>query len=94
MNEFRSVKPSCRNFLGTAASGASLLLPASLVSAAQEKKDDEDVSTNEDLMREHGILKRVLIACDEKTFRKLLFSLILALGVYMLMHSATASGGR
>jgi hemerythrin-like domain-containing protein len=34
--------------------------------AADEKKEaDDDVSTNEDLMREHGILKRVLIAYDE-----------------------------
>ncbi len=29
------------------------------------EKDEEEVSTNEDLMREHGILKRVLLAYDE-----------------------------
>jgi hemerythrin-like domain-containing protein len=28
-------------------------------------KEDEEVSTNEDLMREHGILKRALLAYDE-----------------------------
>jgi hemerythrin-like domain-containing protein len=28
-------------------------------------KDEEEISTNEDLMREHGILKRVLLAYDE-----------------------------
>jgi hemerythrin-like domain-containing protein len=28
-------------------------------------KEEEEVSTNEDLMREHGILKRVLLAYDE-----------------------------
>jgi hemerythrin-like domain-containing protein len=32
---------------------------------AQPEKDEEEVSTNEDLMREHGILKRVLLAYDE-----------------------------
>jgi len=29
------------------------------------KDEEEEVSTNEDLMREHGILKRVLLAYDE-----------------------------
>src|SRR5579871_2584056 len=41
------------------------MLPAGLVFAADEKEGEEDVSTNEDLMREHGILKRVLLAYDE-----------------------------
>ena len=31
----------------------------------REKAEDEEVSTNEDLMREHGILKRVLLAYEE-----------------------------
>lgn len=44
--------------LGTAA----VLATAPLL--AQEK-EEEEVSTNEDLMREHGILKRVLLAYDE-----------------------------
>jgi len=30
-----------------------------------QEKEEEEVSTNEDLMREHGILKRVLLAYDE-----------------------------
>jgi hypothetical protein len=35
--------------------------------AEEQKKDkgEEDVSTNEDLMREHGVLKRVLLVYDE-----------------------------
>src|SRR5215472_19246092 len=33
--------------------------------AEQKKEDEEEVATNEDLMREHGILKRVLLAYDE-----------------------------
>ena len=32
---------------------------------AKSEHEEENVSTNEDLMREHGILKRVLIAYDE-----------------------------
>ncbi len=30
-----------------------------------QEKEEEEVSTNEDLMREHGLLKRVLLAYDE-----------------------------
>jgi hemerythrin-like domain-containing protein len=58
---------SRREFLTSALPSAALLVPGSLALAAQQKKDegDEDVSTNEDLMREHGILKRVLLAYDE-----------------------------
>jgi len=33
--------------------------------AQKKKQEEEDVSANEDLMREHGILKRVLLAYDE-----------------------------
>jgi hemerythrin-like domain-containing protein len=45
--------------LGLAATAA----PLSLL--AKEKEEEEGVSTNEDLMREHGILKRVLLCYDE-----------------------------
>lgn len=58
---------SRRRFLrGAAPAAGTMLLP--VVSAWQAKKNEEsadDVSTNEDLMREHGILKRVLLAYDE-----------------------------
>lgn len=37
----------------------------SLFAQQKQGKEEEDVSTNEDLMREHGILKRVLLAYDE-----------------------------
>jgi len=43
--------------------GAAVALP--LAASAEDKHGEEDVSTNEDLMREHGILKRVLLAYDE-----------------------------
>jgi hemerythrin-like domain-containing protein len=56
-------KTSRRAFFGAAA--GSLLLSSTLAFAEKEKEGEEDVSTNEDLMREHGILKRVLIAYDD-----------------------------
>lgn len=42
---------------------AATAVPISLL--AKEKEEEEGVSTNEDLMREHGILKRVLLCYDE-----------------------------
>ena len=42
---------------------AATALPAPLF--AKKEKEEEGVSTNEDLMREHGILKRVLLCYDE-----------------------------
>jgi hemerythrin-like domain-containing protein len=39
--------------------------PAVLAQNGSAKEQEEDVSTNEDLMREHGILKRVLLIYDE-----------------------------
>jgi len=64
VDEFRP-KPSRRQFLGAAVTAGTLFVPSTLALAADEKEGEEDVSTNEDLMREHGILKRVLIAYDE-----------------------------
>jgi len=65
VDEFQfAPKRSRRQFLGASAA-ACLALP-SAVSLAQDKNEgEEDVSTNEDLMREHGILKRVLLAYEE-----------------------------
>jgi hemerythrin-like domain-containing protein len=40
-------------------------LVVSAMPVRSQKSEEEDVSTNEDLMREHGILKRVLLAYDE-----------------------------
>jgi len=66
VNESQSTRiASRRAFLSSAVNVGALLLPASLALAAGEKEGDEDISTNEDLMREHGILKRVMIAYDE-----------------------------
>jgi hemerythrin-like domain-containing protein len=69
------MKTSRRNFLlGTSAVASStLIVPFSALAAqkapkkAAKKKEEaeEDVSTNEDLMREHGVLNRVLLIYDE-----------------------------
>ncbi|MDO3644860.1 hemerythrin domain-containing protein [Mucilaginibacter sp. L3T2-6] len=40
-----------------------------LGSCGGEKGGDEDVTTNEDLMREHGVLKRILLIYDEASSR-------------------------
>lgn len=40
-----------------------------ITSCGNEKGGDEDVSTNEDLMREHGVLKRILLIYEESTMR-------------------------
>jgi len=70
-----TMKTSRRDFLiGTSAvAGSSLVVPLSTLAAqkapkkATKKKEEagEDVSTNEDLMREHGVLNRVLLIYDE-----------------------------
>ncbi|HEV7673192.1 MAG TPA: hemerythrin domain-containing protein [Candidatus Angelobacter sp.] len=69
------MKPSRRDFLiGTSAvAGSSLVVPLSVLAAqkapqkvAKKKAEgEEDVSTNEDLMREHGVLNRILLIYDE-----------------------------
>jgi hemerythrin-like domain-containing protein len=63
--------PSRREFLSSTVPAAAMLIPDAVAFAAPTKKDedDEDVSTNEDLMREHGILKRVLLAYGEVILR-------------------------
>jgi len=60
-----TVRPSRREFLGSAAAAGALLLPSPAFSEAKKEQGEDDISTNEDLMREHGILKRVLLAYDE-----------------------------
>lgn len=42
---------------------------ASILTGCGKKSEEEDVSTNEDLMREHGVLKRILIIYDEAANR-------------------------
>ena len=69
------MKTSRRDFLiGTSTvAGSSLILPFSAIAqqkapkktAKKKEEAEEDVSTNEDLMREHGVLNRVLLIYDE-----------------------------
>jgi hemerythrin-like domain-containing protein len=63
-----------RRFLRhTSVAGAGLLVPAIAFSHRQEtpsaekekKKDSEEISPAEDLMREHGVLNRILLIYDE-----------------------------
>jgi hemerythrin-like domain-containing protein len=52
-----SEKPSRRTVLQ--------LLPATVLLVAAAKDEPEDVTPTEDLMREHGLLKRILLIYDE-----------------------------
>jgi len=56
--------------LRAASVGAGLMLPgaAALLAAAEDnekEKEDEEISPAEDLMREHGVLNRILLIYDE-----------------------------
>ena len=44
---------------------AALAMQKAPAKAAPKKEEEEDVSTNEDLMREHGVLNRILLIYDE-----------------------------
>jgi hemerythrin-like domain-containing protein len=63
--------PTRRHFLQhTSIASAGLLLPAVAFAnpqkpASPEKKDAEDISPAEDLMREHGVLNRILLIYDD-----------------------------
>src|SRR4051794_31149692 len=59
-----------RLFLTTAPLGLAATLPGLAVARADDKKDDkkkdeEEVGATEDLMREHGVLNRVLLVYEE-----------------------------
>ena len=53
-----------RLFLKAAPVGLVPLVPG-IVSARDDKKDEEEVGATEDLMREHGVLNRVLLIYEE-----------------------------
>jgi hemerythrin-like domain-containing protein len=55
-----------RLFLQTTATlGLGALVPASSLLAEDKKKEEEEVTPAEDLMREHGVLNRVLLIFEE-----------------------------
>jgi len=56
-----------RNFVlrSTAVLGAGLVIPGLASGAGAEDKGKEDISPAEDLMREHGVLNRILLIYDE-----------------------------
>src|SRR5690349_20373117 len=47
------------------AAGVLAIAPMSLTGEERDEEKEEQISTNEDLMREHGILKRVMLAYEE-----------------------------
>jgi hemerythrin-like domain-containing protein len=59
---------SRRRFLcqgGALAAAAALLGPAQLLAAEKNKKEEVEVTPTEDLMREHGVLRRLILIFDE-----------------------------
>ena len=73
------MKTSRRSFLirTSTVAGSTLVVPFSALAiekpqkkpANKSKEPEADVSTNEDLMREHGVLNRILLIYDEVTRR-------------------------
>lgn len=70
------MEESRRNFLigSSAAITGTIIAPISALAEPQKKKgpqkeQEDDVSTNEDLMREHGVLNRILLIYDEANRR-------------------------
>jgi hemerythrin-like domain-containing protein len=57
--------PITRRDLIVAGAGAAAWAACAVHPAAAKGKDDDEVSANEDLMREHGLLERVLIIYEE-----------------------------
>src|SRR5947207_9991582 len=51
--------------LASAAAGISLVTPVALLAQKEQAKEQEEVTPTEDLMREHGLLKRILLIYDE-----------------------------
>jgi hemerythrin-like domain-containing protein len=61
---------SRRKFIWQTSVAAGALLIPSVAQEKNEKKEDElEVTPNEDLMREHGLLRRVLFIYDESVMR-------------------------
>ena len=54
-----------RSFIATAAATGAALFVGTAAAKKPAKKDDDDISPTEDLMREHGVLRRVLLVYDE-----------------------------
>src|SRR6516164_2935695 len=55
-----------RRFLtATAALGLAACAPAAVRGDDKDKKDEEEVAAAEDLMREHGVLNRILLVYEE-----------------------------
>jgi hemerythrin-like domain-containing protein len=58
-------KSTRRNVVAAAAAGAGVWLIGSAARGAKSSPKEEEISPNEDLMREHGILERILLIYEE-----------------------------
>ena len=56
---------SRRSFLCAASAGGSALILGQTEAAQKKEEEEVEVTPSEDLMREHGVLKRVLLVYDE-----------------------------
>src|SRR6266498_3051052 len=45
--------------------GLALTIPSALIGQKSKEEDEEEVTPAEDLMREHGLLRRILLIYDE-----------------------------
>lgn len=59
------MEPERRHFLAATATIGLGTLAAPILAADKDKKDEEEVGAAEDLMREHGVLNRVLLIYEE-----------------------------
>ena len=76
MNDYREDRRKALGLLGVASSGLLLLGCEKAVERtkdSQEKEKDEEISPAEDLMREHGVLNRVLLVYEEAVRRSYRF---------------------
>ncbi len=65
-------EPATDRRVWMASTAGALVLAGSALAAAREEKEDEkeaDIPPTEDLMREHGVLRRILIVYDEASRR-------------------------
>lgn len=80
-------RPSRRDFLFAGTATGTGLWVAGLASAA-EAGEEEEISPAEDLMREHGVLNRILLIYEEAVSR--VAQIEKALGIYNLAQFTPA----
>ncbi len=69
MNEMGKKRRELMRMIGVMSGGAAIAGWGSLAAAAKAPVEQEDVSPGEDLMREHGLLNRILLIYEEAVWR-------------------------